>query len=83
GFAAGGPLAPGRPALVGEQGPEIVVPRFAGEVVPRRMLGSADQRPVSITINIAGDSAPAAGRESATQIALAVRRALQRAERLA
>ncbi|MFQ5347373.1 MAG: hypothetical protein ACE5ED_05970, partial [Rhodothalassiaceae bacterium] len=55
GFAAGGPLSPGRPAIVGEDGPEIVVPRFAGEVVPQRMLGPAARRPVSITINIAGD----------------------------
>lgn len=83
GFAAGGPLSPGRPALVGEAGPEIVVPRFAGEVIPRRSLDAPAMRPISITVNVTGEAATGTARESGTQIALAVRRALQRAERLA
>ncbi len=83
GFAAGGPLSPGRPAIVGEEGPEIVVPRFAAEVVPRRSPDVAAMRPISITVNVAGEAATGPARASGTQIALAVRRALQRAERLA
>ena len=83
GFAAGGPLSPGRAAIVGEKGPEIIVPRFAGEVVPRRAFDAPAPRPITITVNVTGEAAAGTGRESGTQIALAVRRALARAERLA
>lgn len=34
GFAAGGTPPVGRPSLVGEQGPELFVPRTAGTIVP-------------------------------------------------
>lgn len=35
----GGPVDPGRPFLVGERGPEIFVPRQAGQIVPNNRLG--------------------------------------------
>ena len=35
----GGPVLPGRPYVVGEAGPEVVVPRSAGSVVPNDRLG--------------------------------------------
>ena len=36
--AAGGPVMPGRAYLVGEKGPELIVPRAAGQVVPNHKL---------------------------------------------
>ena len=39
GFAAGGQVAANRPALVGEQGPELFVPGEAGTIVPNHALG--------------------------------------------
>ena len=51
--ASGGPISAGQPYLVGEQGPELVVPRSSGNVVPARktarMLSSTAD---SITINV-------------------------------
>lgn len=47
--AAGGPVAAGRPYVVGEQGPELVVPNQGGTVVPasqtRALLGKGGRRP--------------------------------------
>lgn len=34
GRAAGGPVAAGQPYIVGEQGPELMIPRSAGTIVP-------------------------------------------------
>lgn len=39
GFAAGGFPAVGRPAIVGEKGPEIFVPTVPGRVIPNHALG--------------------------------------------
>ena len=39
GRAAGGPITAGRPYIVGELGPELVVPRGAGTVIPNNALG--------------------------------------------
>jgi hypothetical protein len=44
--AEGGPIAVGRPYLVGERGPELIVPAGSGTVVPNEALGGA------VTINI-------------------------------
>ena len=38
--AAGGPVTAGRPYLVGERGPELIVPRAPGQVIPNHALGS-------------------------------------------
>jgi hypothetical protein len=34
--AAGGPVSPGQPYLVGEQGPEVIVPQQSGQVIPNQ-----------------------------------------------
>lgn len=83
GFAQGGPASGGRPVVVGEQGPEIFVPRTAGEVLPNRpgLAAASAARPISITVNMNGTGDSEAIRQSGTQVALAVRRALLRAER--
>lgn len=82
GRASGGPVAAGRPYRVGELGPELFVPGQAGQIVPARQTRGND-RAVSITINMA----PGEGsdrifmRRSGSQIARAVRQALEQTER--
>ena len=65
--ASGGPVTGGYPYLVGEKGPELFVPSSSGSIVPNSRMGGAN-----ITINIAGS----ATRDTANQIAAAVRRQL-------
>jgi hypothetical protein len=77
GRATGGMVAPARPYLVGERGPELFVPAAAGRVEPL----AAARGPVSITVNVvapAGGPAPLMA-ETGRQLARDVRRALQRA----
>ncbi|GEQ99407.1 hypothetical protein JCM17845_00310 [Iodidimonas gelatinilytica] len=82
GRATGGPVAPGQPYIVGEQGPEVFVPRGAGQIQPNRPgISGGSDRPISITINVSGENGLGDGRQSATQIALSVRRALAQAQR--
>ena len=47
GKASGGPIAAGVPYLVGERGPEVIVPRGAGTVVPNNRIGGN-----TVTVNI-------------------------------
>jgi hypothetical protein len=44
GKAAGGPVYGGVPYLVGEKGPEIVVPGGSGTVIPNHMLGGGNSQ---------------------------------------
>lgn len=50
GRADGGPISAGRPYMVGEEGPELVVPRGSGTVIPAgrtaAMMGGAGSRQV-------------------------------------
>lgn len=39
GRAGGGPVNRGQPYLVGEQGPELMIPQSAGRIVPRGQMG--------------------------------------------
>lgn len=58
--ASGGPVSGGKPYLVGEKGPEIVVPGRSGSVVPNNMIsrgGRGGSAP--ITINLVEDSSRA------------------------
>ena len=76
GRATGGPVAPGRSYMVGEQGPELFVPTSAGRIENALRGGGRDVK-VSITIATpAGTSAPQALQRSSRQVASAVRRAL-------
>jgi len=75
GRATGGPVAPGRPYLVGERGPELFVPTSAGQVD----AGSGGTRSVNVSIRVVapeGSSSPESLRRSSRQVAQAVRRAL-------
>lgn len=76
GRATGGSVAPDRPYLVGERGPELFVPTSAGRIDNGMGNGSRDIR---IAINVNSPSAPAATQalqRSSRQVAAAVRRAL-------
>jgi hypothetical protein len=77
GRAIGGSVAPERPYLVGERGPELFVPTSAGRIEPGRAGGEARDVRVAITLNTPrGTSAPTAMQRSSRQVAAAVRRAL-------
>jgi phage-related minor tail protein len=81
GRATGGPVSARTPYIVGERGPELFVPQGAGRIDAR---GGATGRAVSITVNVTGAGQDARNMaRSANQVALAVRRSLDRAERLA
>jgi len=76
GRATGGSVAPDRPYLVGERGPEVFVPASAGQVLPNQPRGPREVR-VAIQLNAErGTSAPVAMQRSSRQLAAAVRRAL-------
>jgi len=81
GRATGGPVSPGRPYMVGEQGPELFVPASAGSIAPA--AGNAAPRAVNVAISINAPAAtePQALARSSRQVARAVNRALAQAER--
>ena len=81
GRATGGPVSPGRPYMVGEQGPELFVPASAGSIAPA--AGNAAPRAVNVAISIHAPTAtePQALARSSRQVARAVNRALAQAER--
>ncbi|WP_321397394.1 hypothetical protein [Emcibacter sp.] len=84
GREGGGTVASGRPYLVGEKGPEVFMPHTPGRIVsdPGGRGGASAGRVTNITINVAGGKeTPQVGRKSAGQIAVAVQRALAKAER--
>ena len=60
-LAAGGPLAAGQPAIVGERGPELWWPRNAGTVVPLNPTAApAPAAGLTIgTLNVTGQARPA------------------------
>ena len=76
GRATGGPVAPDRPYLVGERGPELFVPTAAGRV---EAGSTTPAREVRVAINVTtprGSDGPQAMQRSSRQDASAVRRAL-------
>ena len=80
GRATGGLVAPERPYLVGERGPEVFVPTSAGRVEPGSGPG-APRSDVRVAITLAtprGTDGPVALQRSSRQVASAVRRALAR-----
>lgn len=77
GRATGGPVAPARPYLVGERGPELFVPTAAGRVETLGSGGAARDVRVSITVRAGEGEAAAALRASGRQVARAVRAALE------
>lgn len=55
--ASGGPVYAGRPYLVGERGPEVVVPSGNGTVLPNGVMPAAAAAPAAVyNINVQGDA---------------------------
>ena len=52
GRAIGGPITGGKPYMVGERGPELVVPSRNGTVIPNNQLGGG--QPVQVVYNFQG-----------------------------
>lgn len=79
GRATGGPVTGGRAYLVGERGPDVFVPTAAGRVEP---VGRPSRGPVSVTVNVSApkEASGAFMTRTGTQVARAVRAALERAE---
>ena len=57
-MALGGYLGAGMPAIVGENGPELFMPRQSGSIVPNGQFGGGVQLSVSNTITIQGNAGP-------------------------
>ena len=53
--AGGGPVSGGRAYVVGERGPEIIVPRMSGAVIPNDQVLPAAGRDVTVTIAASDD----------------------------
>jgi hypothetical protein len=77
GRATGGPVAAGRPYLVGERGPEVFVPTAAGRVEAN---GGGGRAPIQLTVNVAAprEASAQAMRQTGAQVARAVARTLDR-----
>jgi len=79
--AEGGPLVPGMPTLVGEKGPELLIPRLPGEVLPNHLLRAGQGRPsVTNTYHIdARGAAPGVERRILQALKESEERAVNRA----
>lgn len=66
GKASGGPITAGRPYLVGERGPELIVPNTSGSVIPNGRLRGPDR--VSVEV-IKGEMFDVVVRRMSTQVA--------------
>ncbi len=49
--AEGGPLSIGKPTLVGERGPELIIPQTGGTVIPNHALGSMNNNQPQVVYN--------------------------------
>lgn len=76
GRAGGGFVAPGASFLVGERGPEVFTPSSSGRVSPGPGVGG-----VSVNITLPGVRDAESFRQSETQIAAALARAVGRGQR--
>lgn len=77
GMASGGMLTAGQPAVVGEKGPELFIPKTSGNVVPNDVLRAKRASRGNITINV--NVPPSTTRSTADQIAVQTARAVNRA----
>jgi hypothetical protein len=50
--AVGGPVSAGQPYLVGERGPELMIPSSNGKIIPNNQLGGGGSIIVNQTINV-------------------------------
>lgn len=82
GRAGGGSVTPRQPYVVGERGPELFVPEGSGRIDPHPARAATPRAEgPRITINVNGVREERDLRQSATQVAVAVNRAMARAQR--
>lgn len=76
--AVGGPVSPGRAYLVGEKGPELMVPSGSGRIIPNGQMSGG----VVVNLNLSGLRDSSDLRQSSAQVAaqagIAVQRAMSR-----
>jgi hypothetical protein len=77
GRATGGPVSGGRPYWVGENGPELFVPRGDGRIERAGSGGGGREVKVAIAIHSPTPGDPQVLRQSSRQVAQAVRRAMR------
>lgn len=70
GRASGGPVNAGVPYMVGEQGPELIIPKAAGTVIPNHNLMSANAGGATYYIDNRGADTAAVARLERTIIAI-------------
>lgn len=78
-FAEGGNFSGGKPIVVGERGPEMIMPRSSGTVIPNGQT-SAAMRPINVNMNISTPDV-ASFRRSQSQIAASMAQAVQSGSR--
>lgn len=72
GFADGGSIPSGLPAIVGERGPELFVPSTAGHIVPNHQLGfGGTHLHMPVTVDARGSHDPAAVEAAAHRAVMA------------
>lgn len=77
GRAIGGPVSPGQPYMVGENGPELFVPTAAGSIATGSGAGGSNRTMnIAINVNAPAGASPEMFAQSARQIARAVRASL-------
>lgn len=77
-FADGGHFRGGKPIVVGERGPEIIMPKSGGQVIPNEAMN--DDRPVQVTMNVSTPDANSF-RASQSQITTDMANAIEVARR--
>ena len=78
--AAGGPVSAGQPYVVGEHGPELMVPATAGTIVPnsgRQASASATAGTLNITVNVHAAAAVGDRRAVVSWVRQGIREALR------
>jgi hypothetical protein len=76
-FASGGRPPVGKPAIVGEKGPELFVPRQAGSIIPNNELGGGGSTNVTVNVDATGGSAVQGDAGQAEQLGMAISQAIQ------
>lgn len=77
-FADGGAFGAGKPIVVGENGPELIMPRQSGTVIPNHAMGTGSA--VNVTMNISTPNAQSF-RASQTQLSADMAAAIAIAQR--
>ena len=79
GRASGGPVSAGQPYVVGEKGPELIVPNYSGYVVPNHRMGGGEVK-VETNITVNGNMDDAQIERITNEIATKVNRTRNRAQ---